>query len=91
MFYAGDLLDIFIVKKCKNGNKREISICSLEYLITKITFFKFCEAFGLKMFDLPFPAHNYMFKAKNRNSRTRFEICSKLTMKTPDTINFENS
>ena len=26
---------------------------------------------------------NYMFKVNNRNSRTRFEICSKFTIKTP--------
>ena len=27
------------------------------------------------------PAGNYMFKVKNRNTRTRCEICSKLTIK----------
>ena len=29
------------------------------------------------------PAGNYMFKVKYRNTRTRREICSKLTIKTP--------
>ena len=29
-------------------------------------------------------AGNYMFKVNNRNTRTRCEICSKLTMKTPE-------
>ena len=28
------------------------------------------------------PAGNYMFKVNNRNTRTRYEICSKLTIKT---------
>ena len=28
------------------------------------------------------PAVNYMFKVNNRNTRTSFEICSKLTIKT---------
>ena len=28
-------------------------------------------------------AGNYMFKVNNRNTRTRYEICSKLTIKTP--------
>ena len=28
-----------------------------------------------------FPAGNYIFKVNNRNFRTRFEICSKLTIK----------
>ena len=27
------------------------------------------------------PAGNYMFKVTNRNTRTKFEICSKLTIK----------
>ena len=29
-------------------------------------------------------AGNYMFKVNNRNNRTRCEICSKLTIKTPE-------
>ena len=29
-------------------------------------------------------ASNYMFKVNNRNTRTRCEICSKLTIKTPE-------
>ena len=31
----------------------------------------------------PLPASNYMFKVNNRNTRTRSEICSNLTIKTP--------
>ena len=30
------------------------------------------------------PAGNYMFKVNNRNTRTRREICSKLTIKIPE-------
>ena len=30
------------------------------------------------------PTSNYMFKVKNRNTRTRSEICSKLIIKTPE-------
>ena len=30
------------------------------------------------------PAGNYMFKVNNRNTRARCEICSKLTIKTPE-------
>ena len=42
------------------------------------------------------PAGNYMFKVNNRNTRTRCEICSKLTIKTLEChsgifiVNFEN-
>ena len=32
------------------------------------------------------PAGNYMFKVNNRKTRTRWEICSKLTIKTPGVV-----
>ena len=35
-----------------------------------------------------FPASNYMFKVNHRNSRTRCEICSKLTIKVPERCQF---
>ena len=31
-----------------------------------------------------YPTGNYMFKVNNKNTRTRGEICSKLTIKTPE-------
>ena len=34
------------------------------------------------IFNTTYPAANYLFKFKNRNSRTRCEMCSKLTIKT---------
>ena len=34
--------------------------------------------------DSIYPAGNYMFKVNNRNSRTRCELCSKLTIKIPE-------
>ena len=38
------------------------------------------------MSDYQIPVGNYMFKVNNRNgnTRTRYEICSKLTIKTPE-------
>ena len=37
---------------------------------------------------LIYPADNYLFKGNNKNSsRTRCEICSKLTIKTPEDAN----
>ena len=38
------------------------------------------------------PVNIYMFKVNNRNNRTRYEICSKLTIKTPGVfiVNFEH-
>ena len=37
------------------------------------------------------PAGNYMFKVNNRNTRTRCEICSKLTIKTPQRRHMRHS
>ena len=34
--------------------------------------------------SIDYPAGNCMFKVNNRNTRTRCEICSKLTIKTPE-------
>ena len=36
-------------------------------------------------------AGNYMFKVNNRNNRTRCEICSKLTIKTPERRHWRRS
>ena len=33
---------------------------------------------------IAFPAGIYLLKVNNRNTRTRCEICSKLTIKTPE-------
>ena len=38
-----------------------------------------------------FPAGIYMFKVNNRNTRTRYEICSKLTIKTPERRHWRRS
>ena len=43
----------------------------------------FKEAFKRKR-QFPVPAGNYMLKDNNRNTRARYEICSKLTIKTPE-------
>ena len=37
------------------------------------------------------PAVNYVFKVSNRNTRTRSEICSKLTIKTPERYHWRRS
>ena len=38
----------------------------------------------LTTYNETFRAGNYMFKVNNRNTRTRCEICSMLTIKTPE-------
>ena len=39
---------------------------------------------GAETFEYKFPANIYLFKFNNRNTRKRCEICSKLTIKTPE-------
>ena len=39
---------------------------------------------SLNVFLLSIPAGIYLLKVNNRNTRTRCEICSKLTIKTPE-------
>ena len=38
----------------------------------------------MNIFRTRIPVGNYMFKVNNRNTITRCEICSKLTIKTPE-------
>ena len=37
------------------------------------------------------PAGNYNFKVNNRNTRTMYKICSKLTIKTPERRHWRRS
>ena len=37
-----------------------------------------------RLAQITFPAGNYLFKVNNKSTRTRCEICSKLTIKTPE-------
>ena len=41
--------------------------------------------------SLPSPVDNYMFKVNNKNTRARYEICSKLTIKTPERSHWRQS
>ena len=44
----------------------------------------FMVHYNIRVLTNSIPADNYMFKVNNRNTRTRCEICSKLTIKTPE-------
>ena len=39
---------------------------------------------SIEVEHIMYPAGNYMLKVNNRNTRTMCEICSKLTLKTPE-------
>ena len=39
---------------------------------------------AFRVIRITYPAGNCMFKVNNKNTRTRYEICSELTIKTPE-------
>ena len=41
--------------------------------------------------EIAFPANIYLLKANNRNTRTSCEICSKLTLNTPERFHWRRS
>ena len=45
----------------------------------------------ISLIESNFPAGNYMFKVNNKNTRTRYKICSKLTIKTPERRQWRHS
>ena len=64
---------ILVLTFCKNSIKLLCALVSEEHI--KFPFI-----------NTEYPAGNYMFKVNNRNTRTRCEICSKVTIKILDAI-----
>ena len=52
--------------------------------------FIFCVVWNMRLIN-NFLAGIYLVKINNRNTRTRYEICSKLTMKTPEWCHWRRS
>ena len=44
-----------------------------------------------KAINMPSPANIYLFKSNNRNTRKNCQICSKLTIKTPERRHWRRS
>ena len=61
-------------KKSLKLTKKKIMVLFIQYHAKREVY---CER-------TVYPAGNYMFKVNNRNTKTRCEICSKLTIKTPE-------
>ena len=59
-----------IMQIMRQGNWFQISFCFLKKLYKQVL--------------RPYPANIYFFKASNRNTRKRCEICLKLTLKSPE-------
>ena len=85
---------------CKSSNSSSFLICSFSDKVNQIAKLQIanyhcnmtCNSFiGFTQY----PANIHLFKVNNRNTRKRCEICSKLTIKTPERrsgvfiVNFE--
>ena len=67
-----------------NGKLCFFSINKCSKLVFLITPFQICTILEFYLYPLLYPVGNYMIKVNNRNTRTRGEICSKLTIKIPE-------
>ena len=78
-------------------------LCSVVFIIYFEQILRIALVFLLLILNMPVeitledtnPASNYMFQVNFKNTRTRCEICSKLTMKIPERrhifiVNFEH-
>ena len=64
-----------VFSRIRTRNQKKLRIWTLftQWSLSKIS---------LSHFSGTIPSGNYMFKVNNRNSRTRYELCSNLTIKT---------
>ena len=85
------------IKNCKRLQKKDSHWLNWFWNNTNLSFLKRYQSIWLSIFSKPdksmrlllllpgkirvSPAGNYMFKVNNRNTRTRYEICSKLSIK----------
>ena len=73
----------WLQNRFQNGHPSEVDQMSTRNLVVKS---KLSPDSGSATFETVqlYPTGNYMFKVNNRNTRTRCEICSKLTIKIPE-------
>ena len=90
--YTDRLVDVFlvaccnIIRACWETKKKKLS-----FRKKYIKFFLWeTSRFSLHVL-LPIPAGIYLLKVNNRNTRTRCEICSKLTINTPERRHWRRS
>ena len=68
-----------------NNIKNIVATLNINSLVSKFDELKVIGQgiFNILIISKTNPTSNYIFKANNRSTRTRCEICSKLTIKTP--------
>ena len=78
-------IDIFMVTETKLDNPFPVPQFNVEGFSTPFRFYTNKNGGDIIFYICSYiPAGNYMFKVNNRNTRTSCEICSKLTIKTPE-------
>ena len=81
--HAFNTVSCFSKTQCSNAAVLSIYICFFKY--TKVLKFTlYTNLAGTQSRPVVFPAGIYLLKVNNRNTRTGCEICSKLTIKTPE-------
>ena len=60
------------------------SLIILIFIVVAVTRYSSTSPPSTSLVKQAIPVYNYMFKVNNRNTRTRCEICSKLTIKIPE-------
>ena len=96
--FALAMVDNCVISRLSNNNdvcKHFFSVCSSQasqwsHVINEFWMRCWCDVLNLGCF----PIGNYLLKVNIRNTSTRYEICSKLTKKTPTSgvsvVNFEH-
>ena len=77
----------FLHPKCRTVPNIDWTVSNIDWTVSKISVEMIkldMLLFILVLLRLRYAAVNYMFKVNNRNTRTKCEIYSKLTIKTPE-------
>ena len=76
------VMHVFLENTCSNKFRRNPQYCNALFMSLQALSVHF--VIQQRCICHPFPVGIYMFKINNRNTRRRCEICSKLTIKTPE-------
>ena len=80
-------MEINLTNTVKTGYSKRFNFSNSNHMMYTILLCSFQMQCGFLIISLKscvLPAGIYLLKVNNRNTRTRCEICSKLTIKTPE-------
>ena len=87
LFYLQCIIDFAIMDKLFNNFVSKVLILEFSLKFMKIIY-EVCRDAEKSSY---LPSRIYLLKVNNKNTRTRCEICSKLTIKTPERRNWRGS